>query len=174
MGRARGPAGATRGLARALPARARAEVPIESIALPASFTDAPLFRQWSGDGQKLYFWLRARVDRDDPRAPDDYRSLRAAGFLVAYATAEELMARAVDCSRNTLTKLLRELPALGVARCQPARRGYVFTLGERVGATTRGHQPVALEVFYLDQLVAAASPTPDPERLVSTPTNTAS
>ncbi len=130
----------------------------ETIFLPARFVDAPIFRRWSGDSQKLYFWLRARAGRDDSLAPDEYRRLRDEGYLVAYATAEEMMDRAVDCSRNTLTKLIRALEELEVARVRPARRGYLFLLGERVSVTTRGSgRAAALEIFYLDQIVASAT-----------------
>lgn len=127
----------------------------ETICLPRYFVDTPIFRLWSGDGQKLYFWLRNRVGREDPLAPDDYRQLRAEGYLAAYATAEDMMDHAVDCSRNTLTKLIRDLNDLGVAQVRPARRGYVFLLGERSTVATRWDtRPFAVDVFYLDQIVA--------------------
>lgn len=136
--------------------RWRRETLNETIALPRHFVGAPLFRSWSGDSQKLYFWLRARVGRDDPLAPDDYRQLLAAGYLVAYATADEMMEQAVACSRNTLTKLIRELGERGVAQVRPVRRGYVFLLGERIQATARWRgQPLRCEAFYLDQLAPA-------------------
>ncbi|HVC33582.1 MAG TPA: hypothetical protein VNL16_08745 [Chloroflexota bacterium] len=138
----------------------------EPIALPARFVDSPLYRRWSGDGQKLYFWLRARVDEDTPLAPDDYRQLRGEGYLATYATAEELMDRAIDCSRNTLTKLIRDLADLGVLEVRPARRGYVFVLGERLSATTRAdRRPLDVEVFYLDQLVSSAADESGPRPL---------
>ena len=124
--------------------------------LPRRFVDAAIFRQWSGDSQKLYFWLRSRAGRDDSLAPDDYRQLRDEGYLVAYATAEEMMDRAVDCSRNTLTKLIRDLEELGVAQVRPARRGYMFLLGERLSTATRWKsRPVTVDVYYLDQIIAS-------------------
>lgn len=118
-----------------------------------AFVEAPLFRRWSGDGQKLYFWLRARVGRDEPNAPDDYRLARDEGYLAAYATADELMERAVECSRNTLTKLIRELADLGLAQIRPTRPGYVFLLGESYATLRWNQRRVSLTVFYLDQLV---------------------
>jgi len=131
---------------------------IEPIALPARFVAAPLFRRWSGDSQKLYFWLRARLDREEPAAPEEYRRLRGEGYLVAYSTADEMMDGAVDCSRNTLTKLIRELADLGVARVQPARRGYLFILGEtHLLPLRQGGPPARVAVLYLDQLVADAA-----------------
>lgn len=127
----------------------------DHLFLPSRFVDAPIFREWSGDSQKLYFWLRSRVGRDDSLAPDDYRQLRDEGYLVAYATAEEMMERAVDCSRNTLTKLIRDLEELHVAQVRPARRGYTFLLGERLTVATRWNsRRVAIDVYYLDQIVA--------------------
>jgi hypothetical protein len=135
----------------------------EDISLPPRFVDAPIFRQWSGDSQKLYFWLRARVGRDAPLAPDEYRELRNEGYLVAYATADDMMDRAVECSRNTLTKLIRDLAELGVAQVRPTRRGYIFVLGERSSVTTRWmSRPLDLDVFYLDQIVGARSPSEGP------------
>ncbi len=67
-----------------------------------------------------------------------------------------MMERAVDCSRNTLTKLIRELTELGVAQVHPSRRGYVFLLGETAATLRWNHRRIAVEVFYLDQLVGDA------------------
>jgi len=137
------------------------------IALPTAFVEDPLFRRWSGESQKLYFWLRARVGHEEPGAPDDYHQARDDGFLAAYATADDMMERAVDCSRNTLTKLIRELADLGVAQVRPSRRGYVFLLGETF-ATLRWHRRrIVVDAFYLDQLVGDApriepAPASDP------------
>jgi len=132
-------------------------IAIESIELPRRFVDSDLFRTWSGDSQKLYFWLRARCGREDPLAPESYQQLLADDYLATFATAELLMERAIDCSRNTLTKLIRELVERRVAQVPATRPGYVFILGERERSRW---QPAIFssDVFYLDRLVAAAPP----------------
>ena len=73
----------------------------------------------------------------------------------------------MDCSRNTLTKLIRELADLGVAQVRPSRRGYVFLLGE-TSASLRWHRRrIEIDAYYLDHLVGATprnepAPASDP------------
>ena len=138
---------------------------IASIALPLPFVESALFPSWSGDSQKLYFWLRARINQPAPLAPDLYQQFQVEGFLASYATAETLMEQAVECSRNTLTKLMRELVDREVAQVHPTRPGYVFLLGERVTISLHWHnRPTTVAVYYLDTFLthsAAAAPVDD-------------
>jgi hypothetical protein len=138
---------------------------IDAIVLPRCFVDSPLFREWSGDSQKLYFWLRARIGRADPLAPETYRQLLADNYLATFASAELLMEQAVDCSRNTLTKLIRELAERRVAQVPATRPGYVFILGERQPRQTRWlSESITCDVYYLDQLVASSGTSEPTDR----------
>ena len=117
-------------------------------ALPPSFARSDLFERASGDALKLYLWLRARV-RLEP-SPDG-------GYLETEATGAEIE-RAIGVSKNTVTKLARELDSLGIAAFQGGRTGYHFRLGEGLArAAAVPGLDLTAEVFYLDALLAARS-----------------
>jgi biotin operon repressor len=118
--------------------------------LPPSFARSGLFERMGGDAVKLYLWLRARarVERDP---------VAGATYLVVEATGAEIE-RAIGVSKNTITKLARELQDLGIATFQGGRTGYRFRVGETLTrpAEVEG-LTLAAEVFYLDARLAAAS-----------------
>ncbi len=117
-------------------------------ALPPDFAQSDLFERMSGDALKLYLWLRTRA-RLEPPPPSD------GGYLEAEATGAEIE-RAIGVSKNTVTKLARELDSLGLATFQGGRTGYRFRLGESL-ARPGGIPglPLAAEVFYLDAQLAS-------------------
>ena len=119
-------------------------------ALPPDFAQSDLFERMSGDALKLYLWLRARV-RLDPSSSAEGR------YLEAEATGAEIE-RAIGVSKNTVTKLARELDSLGIATFQGGRTGYRFRLGEALGkpAAIPGLE-LSAELFYLDAQLAASS-----------------
>ena len=118
-------------------------------ALPPAFPHSDLFERFGGDALKLYLWLRARA-RLVPAAHQDE------AYLEAEATGAEIE-RAIGVSKNTVTKLARELQALGVASFEGSRTGYCFRLGERCSrpAGVDG-LTLAAEVFYLDAWLASS------------------
>ncbi len=118
--------------------------------LPPDFAQSALFERMSGDALKLYLWLRARVRLESSPASEG-------GYLEAEATGAEIE-RAVGVSKNTVTKLARELDSIGVATFQGGRTGYRFRLGETLArpAEVPGLE-LSAEVFYLDARRAAAS-----------------
>ncbi len=117
--------------------------------LPPDFAQSDLFERMSGDALKLYLWLRARAGLE-PGSPVD------GGYLEAEATGAEIE-RAVGVSKNTVTKLARELDSIGVATFQGGRTGYRFRLGERLArpAEVPGLE-LSAEVFYLDAQLTAS------------------
>ena len=114
--------------------------------LPPAFPHSDLFERIGGDALKLYLWLRARA-RLEP-APS------GGAYLEAEATGAEIE-RVIGVSKNTVTKLARELQILGVATFEGGRTGYRFRLGERL-AGPAGEQSLLLtaEVYYLDARLA--------------------
>lgn len=140
----------------------------------------PLLYDWSAEGQKLYAWLRMRVeehapaiagppshplsadptDADDPaRAVDGWR---ARGYLATYATAEQIIESVLPVSRNTVTKLLAELLERRVCVPRRVRRGgHVFLLGEwGIRHSSLLDADLYWQCYYLDGLLgASAAPT---------------
>ena len=116
--------------------------------LPPDFAGSGLFERASGDALKLYLWLRARA-RLAASPPEG-------GYLEAEVTGAEIE-RAVGVSKNTVTKLARELDSLGIATFQGGRTGYRFRLGETIArpAELPGLE-LRSEVFYLDAQLAAS------------------
>jgi hypothetical protein len=124
---------------------------LASPPVPPAFPRSRLFESLGGDALKLYLWLRerARVVAPDPSTP---------AYLEAAVTSQEVE-RAVGVSKNTVTKLARELQALGVASFESGRAGYLFRLGEVISSRTRASDlPLTATVFYLDARLAADLP----------------
>jgi hypothetical protein len=125
-------------------------------ALPPSLPQSDLFARMSGDALKLYLWLRARARVESPSpssapssAPTDI------AYLEAEATSAEIE-RAVDVSKNTVTKLARELQTLGLVTFQGGRTGYRFRVGETLSRSCEPEGVVlSAAVFYLDARLAA-------------------
>ena len=111
--------------------------------LPPDFAQSDLFERMSGDALKLYLWLRARATLETGPSPD-------VGYVEAEATGAEIE-RAVGVSKNTVTKLARELDSLGVATFQGGRTGYRFRLGEALARPAEiPGLALSAEVLYLD------------------------
>jgi hypothetical protein len=124
--------------------------------LDRRLVDHPLFYTWGADSQKLYYWLRRHVCRGEPGAAPEALTWHRQGFLTVYATAELLMARAAPVSKNTLTKLVGELRALGVVQTRSLGRGYLFLLGEWLRRPSQADgRALYFECFYLDALLMA-------------------
>jgi hypothetical protein len=124
------------------------------IALPPGLPDAALFRGWGADSLKLYLWLRAHVRQGEAREPEagDARQ----GYLEVDAAGAEIE-QAIGVSKNTVTKLARDLQELGVATFRADRAGYHFRLGEWATRRASGLSlDLTGEVFYLDALLAAS------------------
>lgn len=117
-------------------------------ALPPDFAQSNLFERAGGHALKLYLWLRARARLGPDSSADS-------GYLEVEATGAEIE-RAIGVSKNTVTKLARELDSLGIATFQGGRTGYRFRLGEAL-ARPAGVPGLVLaaEVFYLDAQLAA-------------------
>ena len=129
----------------------------------------PLLYAWSAEGQKLYAWLRLRVEQElasgacpaDAPAGADIAAIvagwRQRGYLVTYATADQIAAEVLKVSRNSVTKLIQELRTLGVCAPRRVRRGgHLFLLGE--WEVRRGREVDAdlyWRCFYLDGLLLA-------------------
>jgi hypothetical protein len=135
----------------------------------------PLLYSWSPEGQKLYAWLRYRVEtcrdatplRPPAHAPDApahdadlashaaLQAWRKRGYLATYATTTQILEEVLPRSRNTITKLLSEFRALRV--CLPrrvSRGGHVFLLGEwEVRHSPSTKSDLYWECYYLDATV---------------------
>jgi hypothetical protein len=122
--------------------------------LDRRLVDHPLFYTWGADSLKLYVWLRRHVCRGEAGAASEALAWHRQGYLCVFTTADELMARAVPVSKNTLTKLVAELRRLGVARTRTLPRGTVFLLGEwlRRPSAEIGRD-LSFEAFYLEALL---------------------
>lgn len=124
------------------------------VSLPPGFADSDLFRRWGADALKLYLWLRAHVRPGRALPGEEGAGLRR-GYLEADASGAEIEA-AIGVSKNTVTKLARELRDLGVATFDAGRAGYHFRLGEWLARRT-GDSGLALraEAFYLEALLSS-------------------
>jgi len=135
-------------------------MPVEFVdlrtALPPGFADADLFHRWEADSLKLYLWLRAHVRRGATISPAAAGPRH--GYLEADATGAEIEA-AIGVSKNTVTKLARQLQDLGVATFRGDRAGYHFRLGEWFAQRAAGADlELRVEAFYLEALLSAPLP----------------
>ena len=119
--------------------------------LPPGLADSDLFHGWGGDSLKLYLWLRARARRGPATTAEPDAEQR--GFLEADATGADIE-QAIGVSKNTVTKLARELQSLGVASVRGDRLGYHFRLGEWfTRKAVDADLDLLAEVFYLEALL---------------------
>lgn len=130
-------------------------------ALPASLTDSTLFHGWETLSFKLYVWLRAHGSRGpgeplgtDASATSLIHGYVEHGYIEVDVTGSEIE-RVVGISKNTVTKLARDLQEVGVVTFRGDRVGYHFRLGEWLSQRAAGaNLDLQVESYYLEALIA--------------------
>ena len=125
--------------------------PDSQLSLPPGFSDGALFQAWEADSLKLYLWLRAHVRRSPPLSEDP--GLERRGYLEVDTTGAAIEL-AIGVSKNTVTKLVRDLDERRVATSRADRAGYHFRLGEWFARRAAGpNLELVGEAFYLDAIL---------------------
>ena len=111
------------------------DLPVEEILrspLPEGLTASELFFDWEPASLKLYLWLRSKARIAPPESDDGVPESGVGvgfGYIVADVSGAEIE-RSVGVSKNTITKLARDLQERGIASFSADRVGYHFRLGE--------------------------------------------